>query len=145
MPDGTNAPTGRSRPIRVVVVDDSADLRRVVRMCLTMEPGIEVVGEAGTGLEAIELATRLQPDIVLLDLEMPEMDGLTALPQLRQCSPATRIAVLSAFPDPFTLADALEQGADTYLDKSTALADLPAHILALMAHLEDGSDDPSDS
>ncbi|MDW8327910.1 MAG: response regulator transcription factor, partial [Anaerolineales bacterium] len=71
-------------PVRVIIADDHTVMRQGVRMLLTLDPDIEVVGEAGNGQEAVELARRLQPDVVLMDLLMPVMDGLTAITLIRR-------------------------------------------------------------
>lgn len=120
--------------IRLVIVDDDEQTRRMVKIMLSMEDDYAVVGEAGDGTTAVAVARDQQPDIVLLDLEMPGMDGLLAIPEIRQVAPSAKIAVLSAFPDPFTLADALSRGADTYLDKATNLAELPMLLRGLVHH-----------
>jgi DNA-binding NarL/FixJ family response regulator len=80
---------------------------------------------------AVAMAAAADPDLVLLDLEMPVMDGLTALPQLRKVAPRARIVVLSAYPDPFTLVDALRAGADLCLDKAAPLIDIVSELAVL--------------
>lgn len=122
-----------SAPIRVLVVDDDERVRRMITIMLSLEDDYEVVGEASDGLEAVSAASSLQPDVVLLDLEMPGLDGILAIPRIRKLAPGTKIAVLSAFPDPYTLTDALVRGADTYLDKATNLSDLPVILRSLVA------------
>lgn len=117
--------------IRVLVVDDVADLRELVRIRLELESGFAVVGEASNGAEAIELAAQTQPDLILLDLAMPIMDGLQALPELRRTAPNAQIAVLSGFEEATMAQTALEAGADVYLDKARALIDVPQALLAL--------------
>ena len=86
----------RIRPVRVVIVDDTYDLRELLRLALT-RGGMEVVGEAGDGLAGIEAVRLEKPDVVLLDLSMPVMDGLEALPSIRRLVPAAKIIVLSGF------------------------------------------------
>jgi len=118
-------------PLRVVIADDVAELRELVRIKLELEPGCEVVGEAANGVEAVAVAAATQPDCILLDLAMPIMDGLQAIPEVRRVAPHARIAVLTGF-DGNTVADtAAELGADLYLNKATALVDLPAPLLQL--------------
>jgi YesN/AraC family two-component response regulator len=119
-------------PIRVVVADDVADLRELVRIKLELEPGFTVVGEAENGAQAIEVAATTQPDCILLDLAMPVMDGLQAIPKLRQVAPRTKIAVLSGFDNGSMAATALQLGAHLYLDKGTALLELPTPLLQLI-------------
>ncbi len=123
-----------SDPIRVLIVDDDERVRRIIAIMLSLEDDYEVVGEAADGVEAVSAAGVLHPDVVLLDLEMPGMDGILAIPEIRRQAPDTKIAVLSAFPDPYTLTDALVRGADTYLDKATNLAELPILLRSLVEH-----------
>lgn len=125
-----SSPSGGS--LRVLIVDDDAPTRRIVSIALSLEDGFEVVGEAGDGKAALDVAERTQPDVILLDLEMPGMDGMQAIPVLREICPQSKIAVLSSYPDPFTLSDALNKGADTYLDKAMGLAQLPMMLLSLV-------------
>ncbi len=80
----------------VIVADDAAGIRELMRTLLSLEPDFEVVGQASDGFEAVELVTELQPDLVVIDISMPVMDGLEAIERIRAVSPATRVAVLSA-------------------------------------------------
>ena len=86
----------RSQRERVLVVDDAANLRELLTILLDVEDDFEVVGAAADGAQAIDMAVRLKPDIVLLDLAMPVMDGLQALPHLRAAVPHARIASASS-------------------------------------------------
>ncbi|MGH9064973.1 MAG: response regulator [Acidimicrobiales bacterium] len=133
------AAEGRQHPIRVLIVDDDAGVRRMIRIMLSMEEDYDVVGEAADGHEAVRMTGSFQPDVVLLDLEMPGMDGILAIPEIHQQAPGTKIAVLSAFPDPYTLTDALTRGADTYLDKATNLSELPVLLRSLVEPQADPS------
>lgn len=101
---------------RVLLCDDSPQIRELVRALLEVA-GNEVVGEADNGREAIEAAEREQPDVVLLDLSMPVMDGLEALPEIRRLAPDTKIVVLSGFNNQILVAQALELGAVRYVTK----------------------------
>lgn len=83
-------------PLRVLVVDDDAAVRDVIRVVLSFEPGIKIVGEASDGVEAIEEVNRLRPDAVVLDLTMPRMGGAEALPILLRDHPSLRVVTLSA-------------------------------------------------
>ena len=116
-------------PVRVLVVDDTAIVRAVVCRILAADDRFEVVGQAANGREAIEQTCALAPDLVLLDLAMPEMDGLEALPHIRVAPSAPQVIVLSAFsPDQMAKA-ALAAGAMSYLEKNHLATTLVPHIL----------------
>jgi NarL family two-component system response regulator LiaR len=105
-------------PIRVLLVDDHAVVREGLRAFLELQEGIEVVGEASDGGQAIEVAERLRPDVVLMDLVMPRIDGLAALHSLHERVPGTRTIVLTSFLDEDKLLPALRAGAAGYLLKN---------------------------
>jgi len=115
------------RPLRVVIIDDTADLRELLRLAL-VRGGMRVVGEAGDGRSGIEAVRVGRPDVILLDLSMPVMDGLEALPHLRVLAPAARIIVLSGFGATQMAERALEVGADGYLQKGASLGRILDHI-----------------
>ena len=102
---------------RILIVDDHP-LTRDALAALLAQNGFDVIGQASGGQEAIEIARELQPDLVLLDLSMPEMDGLTALPLIREVSPESEIVVLTASEDEDNLLGAIRAGAAGYLLKS---------------------------
>ena len=102
---------------RILIVDDHP-LTREALAALLVEHGFDVVGQAGDGAEAIELTRALEPDLVLLDLSMPGLDGLTALPQLRDAAPAAEVVVLTASGTEENLLQAIRAGAAGYLLKS---------------------------
>src|SRR5690348_457119 len=102
---------------RVVIVDDSDDLRFLLRATLEARPAFEVVGEAADGATAVEQAAALQPDVVLLDLSMPVMDGMAVLPLLRERTPNAVVVVLSGYDSPELRAETSQAGADGYLVK----------------------------
>ena len=104
--------------VRLLLVDDEPAFRLLIRMLLEDQPGYEVVGEAEDGLEAIDAAARLKPDLVLLDLRMPRMDGLAALPKIRAASPRSQVVVLSVAADQQPLHQAKMAGADAFIDKA---------------------------
>ena len=110
--------------ITVVIADDTPDMRMVLRLALSDEEGFSVVGEAGDGAEAVDLASRHQPDVVVLDLAMPVMDGLTAIPLIRAASPASKVVVLSGYGSEEMLEAALEAGADAYVVKGRPMESL---------------------
>lgn len=124
----TQAPTRR-----VLVVDDDPDMCCLIEVMLEGHGGFLVVGQAGDGAEALRLAAAERPDVVVLDIQMPGMDGLTALPLLRESLPEARIVVVSAFPDPLTLCEALRQGVDGYIDKSRLWCELLPTLVGLCA------------
>jgi DNA-binding NarL/FixJ family response regulator len=110
--------------IRLLVVDDHPIVRDGLRGAFTGEPDIEVIGEAGNGAEALALVARFAPDLVLMDLRMPEMDGVTAIRKLREASPAVRVLVLTTFDSETDVLPAIEAGATGYLLKDAPTAEL---------------------
>ena len=111
-------------PIRVLLVDDEAIVRYGLSSILQVDSAVEVVGEANNGEAAIAKATELKPDIVLMDLDMPEMDGVTAIPKIHAVAPHTKILVLTAYTEDHYLTEAMRQGAAGYLLKNTPPNDL---------------------
>jgi DNA-binding NarL/FixJ family response regulator len=99
------------------LVDDVPDLRSLVRLALTMDGRFEVVGEAGDGQEGAALADELQPDAVLLDLAMPRMDGLTAIPEIRRACPEARILAYSGFETDAMALQVIQICGDAYMEK----------------------------
>ena len=100
-----------AEPIRVLVVDDHAVVRAGLRGLLELQDGIEVVGDAENGTAGVEAAGRLSPDVILMDLVMPELDGVSAMRQLRKRLPEARVIVLTSFLDDDKLLPALLAGA----------------------------------
>lgn len=115
-----NAPSA----IRIVVADDHAIVRRGIAALLEGKPDIEVVGEAADGIEAVEQVDRLRPDVVLMDLVMPRMDGIEAIRRITERFPGTRILVLTSFASDDKLFPALKAGALGYLLKDSGPEDL---------------------
>lgn len=105
--------------IRIVLVDDHAIVREGLRALLSGTPDMCVVGEGANGEEAVELVHEHQPDVVLLDLVMPQHDGITAITRIKQETPATRILVLTSFVDDTKVFAALKAGANGYILKDT--------------------------
>jgi DNA-binding NarL/FixJ family response regulator len=124
------AAAGRPRD-RVLVVDDAANLRELLTMLLDVEDDFKVVGAAADGRQAIDMAAELQPDVVLLDLAMPVMDGLEALPPLRALLPRARIVVFSGFEQESFGKAALAAGANAYIEKGTSVLQLVAQLRAM--------------
>lgn len=110
--------------ITLLLVDDHAVLRAGLRLLLDAQPDMQVVGEAGDGSEALALAARLRPDVILLDLSMPGLGGLDALPALRKAAPGARVVVLTMHDDESYLRQALRRGAAGYVLKKAADVDL---------------------
>ncbi|MGW7607448.1 response regulator transcription factor [Streptomyces sp. NPDC054766] len=105
------------RPARVVVADDQTVVREGIVMLLGLLPGIEVVGAAGDGAEAVALVAELAPDVVLMDLRMPRCDGVEATRRIRAEYPGTQVVVLTTYADDESLFPALRAGARGYLTK----------------------------
>jgi signal transduction histidine kinase len=115
-------------PLRIVLADDVPEIRSLLRRAFEVDPSVTVVGEAANGAEAIEVVCRTGAEVVLLDLAMPVMDGLQAIPEIRRLSPDTAIVVLSGFDASKMEQRALDLGATAYLSKGAG----PDEILALV-------------
>jgi DNA-binding NarL/FixJ family response regulator len=105
---------------KVIVADDHQRLRDGIRTILESAPDIQVVGEASDGREAIHLVEELKPDILLLDMEMPYMNGLEVTDRIKETTPSVRILVLSAYDDSHYILGMLERGASGYITKEEA-------------------------
>jgi signal transduction histidine kinase len=135
-------------PLRVVVIDDTPDLRDLMRMALERSGDFVVVGEAENGREGIAVAGQHQPDVVFLDIAMPVMDGLEALPQVRTACTSATIVMLSGFGASEMTGRALAGGADGYIQKGQPLSALLAQVRTLVARTEArraGLDEPADA
>jgi DNA-binding NarL/FixJ family response regulator len=117
-----------SAPLRVLVIDDEPTHRMVVRVGLESRSDAELVGEAHNGRRGVELAAELQPDVVVLDLRMPIMDGMTALPLILRVAPFARVVVWSSA-DAFERARVLEAGAAACVRKTAPLEELMTALL----------------
>ncbi|MET8120291.1 response regulator transcription factor [Micromonospora sp. NPDC005189] len=113
-----------SGPIRLLIVDDHPVVRDGLRGMFTGDPGFEVVGEAADGSEALALVATLRPDVVLMDLRMPGMDGVTAIRRLARSGSAARVLVLTTYDTDADVLPAIEAGATGYLLKDTPRDDL---------------------
>ncbi|WP_329123071.1 response regulator transcription factor [Streptomyces sp. NBC_01465] len=117
--------------VRVLLADDEAMIRAGVRAILTAEPAIEVVAEAGDGREAVELTLKHRPDVTLLDIRMPRLDGLQAAEELRKVAPETALIMLTTFSEDEYIARALGSGVSGFLLKSGNPRELIAGIQAV--------------
>ena len=126
--------------ISVLIVDDHAVVREGLRAFLELQDGITVVGEASDGNEAIEQAARLLPDVILMDLVMPELDGLAAMRTIRAGTPEVRVIVLTSYLDDATLLPALRAGAAGYLLKNAQPQEIARAVRA--AHAGEALIDP---
>ena len=120
-----------SGKIRLVLADDHAMVRESMRDILNLQPDMEVVGEARTGIEAVRLTILLHPDVILMDIEMPEMDGLEATRNILDQCPEAAILVLTGHEDEAHIFSLLEVGAEGYVLKSSRLAELLSAIRAV--------------
>jgi DNA-binding NarL/FixJ family response regulator len=127
--------------ITVLVVDDHAVVREGLRTFLGLQDGLEVVGEAGDGEEAVAEAVRLRPDVILMDLTMPRLDGVEAMRELRRRLPGTRVVVLTSNADDTRLLAAIQAGAAGYLLKTVQPQELARAVRA--AHAGEALLDPS--
>jgi DNA-binding NarL/FixJ family response regulator len=119
---------GNGEPIRVFLCDDVEAFRALMRSSLADDPRIEVVGEAADGEEGVERVADLQPDVVLLDMSMPRVDGLEAIPHIRRRAPSTSIIGLSSHGAARMAEPWLAKGADAYLEKGVELDEIRAAI-----------------
>jgi DNA-binding NarL/FixJ family response regulator len=127
--------------IRVLLVDDHAVVREGLRNFLALQDGLEIVGEACDGAQAIEQAQRLAPDVILMDLVMPGLDGIGAMRELRGRAPSSRVIVLTSFLEDERLLSAIHAGAAGYLLKNVEPSELARAIRA--AHAGEAVIDPS--
>jgi NarL family two-component system response regulator LiaR len=120
-------------PIRVAIVDDHEMVRSGLATFLRVIDDLELVGEAGSGEEAVRLCERVQPDVVLMDMVLPGMDGVATTRAVRERCPDTRIIVLTSFPEEDFVQRALEAGATSYLLKNVGATELATAIRAAQA------------
>jgi DNA-binding NarL/FixJ family response regulator len=120
-------------PIRILLADDHSVVREGLRMFLSRDPELEVIGEASDGAEAVELAKQLRPDVVLMDVLMPVMDGITATVEIRRDLPDTEVIALTSLLDDTSVVRAIRAGAIGYLLKDTQASELLRAIKAASA------------
>ena len=119
-----------SPPIRVILVDDHTMVRKGLALFLRSFPDLELVGEAGRGADAIELCSEVQPDVVLMDIVMPETDGIVTTRSIRKQYPQIQVIALTSFLEGDLVKNALEAGAIAYLQKDVSADDLARAIRA---------------
>lgn len=119
--------------ITVLTADDQPLMRSALRMCLTAEPDLELIGEAADGLEAVELANRLRPDVSLVDIRMPQLDGIGVTRRLTSRSRSTKVLVLTTFDLDDYIVDALRAGASGFLLKDAPAEDIVNAIRVIAA------------
>jgi DNA-binding NarL/FixJ family response regulator len=122
------------RKVRILVADDHEVVRRGLRALLEAQTGWQVVGEAVTGPEAVDKVSELQPDVIILDINLPGFDGLEASSRIHENEPRTEILILTYHDSPFLVRKALESGIRGYVLKSDAGQDLLAAVSAVHQH-----------
>jgi DNA-binding NarL/FixJ family response regulator len=125
--------TGEQSPIRVLIADDQALIREGLEMLLGLSPGMEVVGSAADGDEAVRAVQERSPDVVLMDLRMPRCDGVEATRRIARDYPATRVVVLTTYADDESIFGALEAGAMGYLTKDAGAREIQEAIRTVHA------------
>jgi DNA-binding NarL/FixJ family response regulator len=121
--------------VRILVVDDHAVVRHGLRTLLGGHPQWEIIAEAADGLEAVDKADRLKPDVVVLDITMPRLGGLEACRLIRKAAPKCEVLIVTQHDSPYMMREALEAGARGYVVKSNASRDLLAAVEAVSQHL----------
>ena len=117
-------PTNKKKKITVIIADDQTLFREGIKDILTGEKWVEVVGEASDGVEAVALAKKLKPDVVLMDIKLPKMDGIEATRKIRETCPQVNVLMLSSFEDEAHVLDAIQAGANGYLSKMLPATEL---------------------
>ena len=121
--------------IRILITDDHAIVREGLRTLISTEPGMEVIGEAADGFEAVQMACELNPDVILMDMVMPRMGGLEAIQKIKEQCPAAQILVLTSFSDDETVFPAIKAGALGYMLKNTS----PDRLLSAIREVHQGN------
>lgn len=119
------------RKCRVLICDDHAEFRDLVKLVLRREPNIDIVGEAGDGRAAVDKAQRLRPDVVLMDLNMPEFDGVEATRRIKKASKRVKVLIVSAFGGADVVSPCLNAGASGYFQKYHPLTELSRAVDAV--------------
>jgi two-component system NarL family response regulator len=119
-------------PIRVLIADDHALFRRALEMVLKKEPGIELVGQASDGAEAVRMAGESLPDVVLMDIRMPKITGIEAARRVKEAAPSVKVVMLTVSDEEEDLFDATRAGASGYLLKGIPLDEVAEAVRALI-------------
>lgn len=117
-------PVDNDKAIRMAVVDDDVDIRTLLKLNCDVDPRFELVGEASDGVQAVELITAIQPEVIILDLDMPRRSGLEAMKVIREVLPEAKVVVFSARYDKYDADDLVAGHANLYVDKSRPVAEL---------------------
>jgi two-component system nitrate/nitrite response regulator NarL len=131
-PVAHTAPAASQHPFRVVIIDDYADLRSLLKRFLERHGAFVVAASCGNARDGIDAARVEQPDLVLVDLNLPDINGIEAIGPLREAAPEARIVVLSSWAPETAAPEALRAGADAFVDKSSGGDDLPDMLLDIM-------------
>ena len=126
---------GAKKNVTVLIADDQTLFREGIKDLLEDEKGIEVVGEASTGPEAVAMAKKIKPDVILMDIKLPQMDGVSATRVIRKEVPATNVLILSSYEDEAHITEAIQAGANGYLSKMLPASEL---VHALKTFTTDG-------
>src|SRR3954447_15770091 len=126
-------PGAGAEPIRVIIVDDQELFRRGLTMLMDAETGLDVVGEAGDGQSGIELASRVAPDVVLLDVRMPKISGIEACVAIKEAVPAAKILMLTVSDEEKDLYEAVKSGANAYLLKASSIEEVAQAVRVVAA------------
>jgi DNA-binding NarL/FixJ family response regulator len=133
-PDDLEEPAAATKMVRVLVADDHESVRRGIGELIRMQPGVQVCGEAANGKDAVKKAKQLRPDVVVLDVNMPEMNGIEATRQIVKETPAAEVMILTVFESEQTITELLNAGARGYMLKSDVANDLLFAIRSLCQH-----------
>jgi DNA-binding NarL/FixJ family response regulator len=128
MPGVVNLPKPSPDPIRVMVVEDQALFRETLVRLLGTQPGIEIAGDAGSGEEAIRIVTQRAPDVILMDVGLPGMDGIEATRRLKASSPGVKVVIITAFPGPEMFRRAIQANVDSFILKDATVDEVVTTI-----------------